>query len=505
MSDYFPDRHNQLTIIGTDGATVARVDSVGGVRLRSTDGSDVLVGAIDDQGYTLRSKSSGLVGAEIRPGTFRLVDPDGVADIEMVTSSAGTLPNPVYKSAPELNPGSTLVAPAAPVFTTTPAGDLAIDHAVAWKRAVNQAATMTPPGSHTEVLDDNFPDNAGTLQVSVATEYPADVHTATFTSSQSNWDHGIGTHVVIKGGGASPPSVRSISTLTAITTDSAITLSIPKPTGAADTDALVAFVSAGTNGGGVPGPWNTPDDFPFLGANVSISGSGVTQSSCASGVWVKRLGASEPSTYQTDITLPPGTKMLHVVALAIQNAFLIPGGVQLRMSGHPTRQLLFPPFELQTTGTVLCDITNIPQAYDNLELVYDTTSTNTGTSTQELRIRFNGDTGTNYFRNGPRTLNAGAPVTQNDLATTRIRFGGLNHQSPSNSGGRIDVLGYTRVARPIVLGQTYWADGVIGTDLHWESFSGQWAGAAAINRITVEVDVAGPVFAAGSRAFLYGY
>lgn len=493
----------QIGDVGNVGARVT-LDPIGGLRIRSVD--DELVTIVDQQGYSLRDTATGIVTAEIKPGSFRMVDPSGSDDIEMVTSSAGTLPNPAYRSAVEASPSSSLVVPTAPVFTTTPADDIEIGHVAAWIRATNQAATMTPPSGWTERLDNNNPNDAGTLQTSVATRQPADGTAGTFTSSQTNWQHAVGSHVVIKGGGASSPSFRSLSTSDTSLASGVVTVSIDKPTGVADGDALITFVSMGVSGGLVPTGWTTPDGFVFLGATFNTSGSGSTASTLAVGVWAKRAGASEPSTYSTTINLPTGLKAISGCMVAIQDAFLVPGGVQVRLAGHPIRQLI-DYVELAADSATLCDFTNIPQSYDNLEIIMDALSDqNGGGANMRIRMRYNADTGNNYFYQLYEVENA---VTAVDTAavgflTDRILLGGLSAVDGAASAAQLSILGYANSgSRKVMLGHAFWAADA-GINLRNGSLTGQYAG-SPINQITIDANGTPVRFAAGSRAYLYGY
>lgn len=476
------------------------IDPLGGIRIRSA--NNTLVAILDDLGYTLRDPDSGLVTAEIQGGNLRLIDPTGTDDIEMVTSSQGTLPNPFYKSTPAVAPGASLVIPAAVLFTTTPADDIEIGHVAAWKRATNQSATMTPPAGWTEIHDNPSSDAAGTIHSSVAYRDPATGTTGTFTSTQSNWDHEIGTHVVIRGGGAASPAYRSISSATVVSTKTSETLSIGKPSGAVQDDVLLVFVEMGTNGGGIPTGWTTPAGFKFLGANFSTSGAGATQSTIAVGAWVHLAGASEPSTFETTVNLPTGTKVIHSEMVAISGAFLVPGGVQIRIAGRPIRRLLAFN-ELAASNTTLCDFQNIPQGYDNLELLIDSTSATTGSAFARYFSRFNNDSASgpgNYFYK----------ITQGGASTAGFAVSSLLHGLlPGVNGGRsttvMNIYGYASMTNPVMMGTHFHDDAL---DVISETVSGQWNNSGVpINRINVAVvgGPANPKFAAGSRAYLYGY
>jgi hypothetical protein len=488
--------------LATPGARVT-LDPIGGFRLRSAD--DSLVTILDQNGYSLREAASGLVTAEIKAGSFRMVDPTGSDDIEMVTSSTGSLPNPAYRAASEASPGSSLTVPAAPLFTT-PADDIEVGHVAAWLRVTNQAATMTPPAGWTERLDNNYLSAAGTLQSSIATRDVATGTTGDFTSTQSNWQLAVGTHVVIKGGGTTSPSYRSVSSADVATAAGVATVSITKPAGVVAGDVLITHVAMGISGGFLPTGWTTPEGFVFLGANYLTTGTGTSQSTLAVGCWAKLAGASEPATYSTTINLPAGLKAVSGSMVAIQNPFLVGGGVQIRLAGHPIRRLL-DYVELTAASATLCDFQNIPQTYEHLEVIFDTTSRqNGGASNGRIRMRYNGDTANNYFYQLFEVENAVAAVDTAAVGflTDRILLTGLSAVDGAASGAQMNILGYAKTgSRKIMLGQGYWAADA-GLNLRNGKLTGQWSG-TAINRITIESNNAPLQFLAGSRAYLYGY
>lgn len=471
------------------------LDPVGGLRFRNDD--DVLVSLLDGNGYSLRDGTTGLVVAEIGQGQLRLVDPDGSDDIELVTSSAGTLPNPTYRSAVEANPGASLVVPASPIFTVIP-DDLAIAHVAAFIGGTVQSDACTTPAGWTERIDTDVNSATDTLEVCLATDTPADGATLTFTSGQTNWQHGIGTHIMIRGGGASSPSYRSSSEVSAVTTAKAATVSMTKPTGTAATDVLVAIVAFGNYGGGPPLGWETPEGWVFLGANLRVTGSGGTQSTLAVGAWAKQAGASEPSTYETDISFGLGRKTIHASMVCVQNAALIPGGVQIRIAGHPMRRLLDEK-ELTSASGTLCDFTNIPASYDHLELVFNGQSDRATDALRNVRVRFNGDSGANYHTHINRT-----GVYNQSLSTNQLLVACLNGAFAGHDcAGKMTVFNYTEAHRRII---TTEALSVIAGTLIHDDHRGMWLNTSdPIDQITVEVDGGTVLFDVGSSAQLYGY
>jgi hypothetical protein len=485
--------------LGSPGNAVT-LDPLGGLRIRGE--GDTLVSIMDQNGYTLRDVDTGIVTAEIQPGRLRLVDPSGVDDIEMVTSSAGTLPNPSYSRVAVPNPGSTLLFPASMVFTTTPADDIEIAHVAAWRQGTNQAATMTPPAGWTERQDGNHPSASGTLQTSIASRRPATGTSGGFASTQSNWHHSIGSHIVIKGGDGTSPTFRSMTETSVEASGALLVLTGAKPSGVVAGDVLLAFISMGVAGGLVPTGWVTPEGFVFLGADHSTSGSGSTQSTLATGVWAKLCTASEPANYQTSINLPTGTKFVQGTLVAIEGAFLVPGGVQIRMAGKPTRRIL-DYVELQTASTTLCDFQNIPASYDNLELVYDVVSAVGHTAPRVIRLRINNvTTNTRYYSNvANHTNNTSTLFFQNQ---PDLILGSLGRGVGATATGSIDLYGYGKTtARHKTMARAFYLDSLQLMD---ESCVGLFDAVPSgpINRLTVITN--GPItFGVGSKAFLYGY
>lgn len=306
------------------------IDPLGGIRMRSE--TDALVSILDQQGISLRDEATGSVVSELTHRGLRIVSTTGSEDFLMSSVSESTLPQPSYSSAVEASPSSSLVVPSATLLSTN---DIELGHICSWLRGTAQAATMTPPGGWTEVIDIDENAYSSTMQVSVGRRAAATGTAGTFTSSQSNWDTAIGTHLVLRGTpGGTTPTVRSTSEVTASITATSATVTLTKPTGTADGDLLAVFVSMAGIAAGVPTGWVTPEGWVFMGANFRQTGTGLATSSLAVGCWVKKAGASEPSTYETSITFPPGNKFVHAVMIAVDDCTLTPGGPQFTLNGY---------------------------------------------------------------------------------------------------------------------------------------------------------------------------
>jgi hypothetical protein len=311
------------------------MDPVGGLRFRSE--TDILLSNLDQFGLAIRDEATGIAVAELSGGSLVIRDPVSTNDIVLRTASVGVPPPPVYRSAVEANPSSSLVSPVAPLFG---ADDYEIAHVAALLTGTLQSATMTPPAGFTERADDvyNTGADAATLQASWADRDPATGAAATFTSSQTNWQSAIGTKLIVRGGGASSPSLRSTATTAAgiSSGQTKSTVLATMPAGVAAGDLLVAIVALGNKGGGVPTGWNAPEGFFFLGANFRITGSGANQSTLAVGAWAKAADAGDVGlgTQAFTVSWGTGTKRVLVHAIAVQNPFRFPGGPDIRIGGH---------------------------------------------------------------------------------------------------------------------------------------------------------------------------
>ena len=307
----------------------ATLDPVGGLRFRSAD--DALMSLVDQQGISIRDEATGTVVAELNRDSVRLVDPAGEDEIMLSTSSDDLLAKPRYTGAVEVAPGSSHVIPAATLLS---ANDIEIGHVASFKRGTVQAATHAPPAGWTEQLDNDY-GLASTLACSVVSRSLATGTAGTVISTQSNWDEAVGTHVIVRGVlGGTAPSVRSVAQLEDTETSTLAELTIPTPAGATVGDVLIVFIAMGNAGGSVPLGWTTPEGWVFLGAQVTLTGSGSTMSTLAVGTWAKLITASDPATYGTTINFGPGVKTIHGSLVCIQDAAVVAGGAQFNIGGY---------------------------------------------------------------------------------------------------------------------------------------------------------------------------
>ena len=184
---------------------------------------------------------------------------------------------------------------------------------------------MDAPAGWTEVIDNDY-GLASTLATSrgsrgVATGTDGHLHVVA-----DQLGLGAGTHIIVRGTpGGTTPTVRSTTQLEATTSTTAATLVMSAPAGLVAGDVLLVFISMGNSGGSVPVGWVTPTGWVYLGAQVTLTGSGSTMSMLAVGVWAKLCGPSEPSTYSTTINFGAGTKTMHASLVAVMNSTSTPG------------------------------------------------------------------------------------------------------------------------------------------------------------------------------------
>lgn len=307
----------------------ATVDPIGGIRFRST--SDRLLSLVDQQGMAIRDETTGLIVADYNRSGLHLNDTAGGNPVVLSSASAATLFTPRYTSVTEAVPSSSIVIPAATLLGTN---DFELGHTAAYLRGTVQVGTHTPPAGWTEVIENDY-GLASTLANSVNSRGVATGTTGTVTSSQTNWESAIGTHMIIKGTvGGTTPTIRATNQAEVTSTAANVPVTVTKPAGTAAGDVLVLFVSMGNALGSIPTGWTTPEGWIFIGAQVIATGSGATLSTLAVGVWAKLAGASEPASYTTNINFATGTKTIHACIVAVQNGESIPGGPQFNIGGY---------------------------------------------------------------------------------------------------------------------------------------------------------------------------
>lgn len=159
--------------------------------------------------------------------------------------------------------------------------------------------------------------------------------------------------------------------------------------------------------------------------------------------------------------------------------------------------LTYEPIATTTLGTATTTVTfsSIPSTYTDIRLVCVATITSL---TTDARIRFNNDSGTNYYFNSMAgdgsTAYAGSDVTQTGMYLNKNTINQVPHFYTC------DIFSYSGSTYKTTLQTMSENDGATGpTGLQ----SGVWKSTAAINRVDV-VTTTARTFAVGSTFTLYG-
>jgi hypothetical protein len=311
-----------------DGAHV-QLDPFGGVRVFNSDG--LLTVIVDPSGQiTLRDPAAGTNLVEVSTEGVKVLDPVKGQDIVISSANAGAIPAPRYAGSAEASPGTSHDTPAAVGWHPN---DLEIRHVAAWIAGAAGANVFTPPTNYLERFDAQDATAGVAMAATVVTRQPAVPNAVrTFTSSLAGYTFSVGHTVVVRGTDAQVPTYRSVAQAftTFTSAQNQYALSMGPPAGVAAGDVLVAFVSFGNSGGGVPSAWSVPDGWTFLGAKFAQFGT----TTLATGVWYKIATASEPTTYDIDITAPGGgVKRFHSSIVAIQTPGQLASGADIKIGG----------------------------------------------------------------------------------------------------------------------------------------------------------------------------
>jgi hypothetical protein len=317
--------------VGREGSLIARLDPAGGLRLR--DEADALRAQLSaTEGLILRhgDAEGGVTGLIASDEGLTVLDPTTGDHITVSSGSSTTAPAPHYAGSAALSPGSSHSTPTIGTFGT--ADDLDLRFVCASAASDLGAQSYTPPGSYTEQSDVNGSGAGITLATTVATRDPAiePPGTQNFTNTSAGWTRRNGHTVIVRGGGSTSPSFRSLSVTPVLGVSSTdVFLTAQKPAGVVAGDILVAFVAMA--GPAVPVGWSVPEGWKQLGIQPAV-GSGHL---LASGIWYKQAGSSEPTEYGIEITMAsPAFTKFHATIVAIQNPFLFPGGLDIRRNNR---------------------------------------------------------------------------------------------------------------------------------------------------------------------------
>ena len=184
-------------------------------------------------------------------------------------------------------------------------------------------------------------------------------------------------------------------------------------------------------------------------------------------------------------------------------ASMLGGGVPVSLTDYESIQT----YTVGGGGSSSIDFTSIPSTYSHLQLRIMMRSTTAAAGTDDLWLRFNSDTGSNYSRHilqGDGTsASAGANTTQ-----TRIPFGNSIPRASSAANvfgvAVIDILDYTSTNKNKTVRGLYGSnENTTSTDFRVGLNSGLWyATPAAVTSITLLPEANN--FAQYSSFALYG-
>lgn len=164
-----------------------------------------------------------------------------------------------------------------------------------------------------------------------------------------------------------------------------------------------------------------------------------------------------------------------------------------------TPQLYSNTYISATTASVTL---TVPSGYNNLEVVWRARCSDANAG-EQLYLRLNGDSGSNYLWEVTQGNNATAAATTSGAATTFIQIGTVCAASATAnyfSSGRFTVAGASDTANYKTACGTGAA--FAATNNMWSGvYSGQWNSTAAVTSITLQGATGS--FVAGSRFSLY--
>ena len=154
------------------------------------------------------------------------------------------------------------------------------------------------------------------------------------------------------------------------------------------------------------------------------------------------------------------------------------------------------------TGTQAIEFTSIPTSYETLLIVITSLGSYSGTSTLDLTLRVNGDSGSNYGEITSFGATGGTASYSYGINTNHVRVGNM----PGNSNSNVRALnliyiydyGSTTRRRQIV-GESYHAYGRAGY------YCGAWNNSSsAISSIQIQGELGTYQTTTGTYAALYG-
>lgn len=185
------------------------------------------------------------------------------------------------------------------------------------------------------------------------------------------------------------------------------------------------------------------------------------------------------------------------------------GVIASQISGH-----LFTPSgaydsiataTIANTTTTTITFSSIPSTYTHLQLRYIIRTDRSDDYADAIGMRFNSDTGTNYYRHRLETENTGGVVAGGSSGTdAQYHFMGATALCASNvfGSGVVDILEYASISKNKT---TRSLSGLMDSATkNWMGFqSSLWVNTSAINRIDLKVNY-GTNYIIGSTIALYG-
>ena len=161
----------------------------------------------------------------------------------------------------------------------------------------------------------------------------------------------------------------------------------------------------------------------------------------------------------------------------------------------------YEPIATTTLGSNQNDIvfTSIPSTYTDLVIVFTGNSTNTGSSTNGMRCRVNGDTGNNY---STMYMNGDGSTASSSRASSTAYFEIGEIAQTSNTAPTVARIAIMNYANSTTF-KTILARVDTATVITQGSVS-VWRSTSAINSVTLSRDFGTNQLKAGSTATLYG-
>ena len=246
--------------------------------------------------------------------------------------------------------------------------------------------------------------------------------------------------------------------------------------------ATVAYTAGATGGSAVTTYTATSNPGSFTGTGASpITVSGLTN------------GTSY--TFTVSATNANGTSAASAASSAVSpSAFVLVGAYD---------SIATATIVNGTTQTIT--FSSIPATYTHLQLRYIVRTDRTDDYADAIGIRFNSDTGSNYYRHRFETEGAGGAVGGTSTGTdAQYHVMGATALCTSNvfASGVVDILDYANTSKNKT---TKSLSGVFNANAqNWMGFEGSmWNSTAAVNTIALKVNY-GTYYSIGSTIALYG-